>query len=450
MAKISVQAGSTGVSVNLFINSSTSTTGLGQAGIVFNAASFTCYYVRQRTTATPITLATSTVGNPWVTGGFIQIDSVNAPGWYNFDIPNIVLGTGSPFASVHFQGAANMAPLPLEIELTAWNNQDIVTGGLIAISSTGTLGSVSNVRGTSTVVLAAGTHTGVVIPVVQTASNVINVTGTATVVLWGGTHTGAVIPVIQTASVALVANNVGTATSVLLVDTVRTSTVSNFTAGALGRFFDLDAGQYSTSSAQSVVKQISDNAIGAGGAPTVAQITTAVWAKFGTGTVMLSTGTHTGAIIPNVLAINTSSDGRMANLDAAVSSRSVYAGGAVASVTAGVTTTSVADKTGYTLSVQNWSSAGDQMALTAAERTSLTTVIGTSVMSEAYRANGAAGSIAQLLYEALGHLGESVIVTTSTAVGGATKSIRKIDHTTTAATFLLNDTSSPTSITRNS
>lgn len=43
-------------------------------------------------------------------------------------------------------------------------------------------------------------------------------------------------------------------------------------------------------------------------------------------------------------------DTRIANLDAAVSSRSTYAGGAVASVTAGVTVTTNNDKTGYGLS----------------------------------------------------------------------------------------------------
>ena len=42
-------------------------------------------------------------------------------------------------------------------------------------------------------------------------------------------------------------------------------------------------------------------------------------------------------------------DTRIANLDAAVSSRSTYAGGAVASVTAGVTVTTNNDKSGYSL-----------------------------------------------------------------------------------------------------
>lgn len=284
MAKISVQAGSTGVSVNLFIQSSTATDGSGKTGLVFNSAGLTCYSMRQRTTATPVTLATSTVGNPWITGGFIEINSTAANGWYNFDIPNAVIGTGSPFASVHFQGASGMAPLPLEIELTAWNNQDPNAGGMTQLSSTGTLGSVSNVRGTATVILAAGVHTGAVVPIVQTASN--------------------------------------------------------------------------------------------------------------------------------ALSLTTSADGRMANLDVAVSSRST---------------------------------AGDAMALTSGERATVALAIGTSVMPESYRVAGSGASLAQMGYETIGHMGESIIA-------GTGKAVRKVDHTTTAMTFALTtDTSgNPTAITRTS
>lgn len=297
MAKLSVQAGSTGVSVNLFIQSSTATDGSGMGGLVFNAAGLTAYSIRQRTTATPITLATSTVGNPWVSGGFIEIDSTHAKGGYNFDIPNAVIGTGSPFATVALQGATAMAPLWLEIELTAWNNQDATAGGINNLSATGTLGSVLSLRTTATVQLQAGTHTAAVIPIVQTASALIQDLGTSTVVLNAGVHTGAIIPQVQTASNVLLSVNVGTASNVRTVDTVRTSTVSDFTAAALARYFDLDAGTYGTSSAQSVVKQIADNA---GAAATPAQIATAIWAKFGTGTVMLLSGTHSGAVIPVV------------------------------------------------------------------------------------------------------------------------------------------------------
>lgn len=86
-------------------------------------------------------------------------------------------------------------------------------------------------------------------------------------------------------------------------------------------------------------------------------------------------------------------------------------------------------------------STGDAMALTAGERTTLAGVVGTTVQTEAYRADGAAGSLAQMLYETIGHLGESSIAST-------TKTIKKVDGTTAAATFTLDDATTPTSITR--
>ena len=67
-------------------------------------------------------------------------------------------------------------------------------------------------------------------------------------------------------------------------------------------------------------------------------------------------------------ATNALSDVRLAQLDAAVSSRSTYAGGAVASVTASVTVGTNTDKTGYTLS------AAGITALWAALTAGLTTV----------------------------------------------------------------------------
>lgn len=65
----------------------------------------------------------------------------------------------------------------------------------------------------------------------------------------------------------------------------------------------------------------------------------------------------------------------------------------------------------------------------------------TTAMTESYRADGATGTLAQLLYEINAHLGEAAIV-------GTTKTINKVDGTTAAATFTLDSDTAPTSITR--
>ena len=65
----------------------------------------------------------------------------------------------------------------------------------------------------------------------------------------------------------------------------------------------------------------------------------------------------------------------------------------------------------------------------------------TTAITEAYRANGAAPTLAQFMSETLAHLGEA-------SISGTVKTIKKLDHSTTAETFTLNDSVSPTAITR--
>lgn len=131
--KLSIQVASTSQTVNIFIRDSSSTTGGGLTGLVFNTASLTAYYALPRATPVAITLATlAAVTSAYSSGGFKELDATNMPGWYRLDIPDAALASGR-FVSLHLKGATNMAPLPIEIELTGWNNQDAVRGGLTAL-----------------------------------------------------------------------------------------------------------------------------------------------------------------------------------------------------------------------------------------------------------------------------------------------------------------------------
>jgi len=132
MAKISVKSGTTSLTVNLFIMDSASTTGAGKTGLAYNTASLTAYYCLAGAAAAAITLATQTVTGAWSSGGFVEIDATNMPGWYRLDVPNAAIASGR-FSSIHLKGASGMAPLPLEIELTAVDNSDSVRGGLTAL-----------------------------------------------------------------------------------------------------------------------------------------------------------------------------------------------------------------------------------------------------------------------------------------------------------------------------
>lgn len=65
----------------------------------------------------------------------------------------------------------------------------------------------------------------------------------------------------------------------------------------------------------------------------------------------------------------------------------------------------------------------------------------TTALTESYRADGATGSVAQLLYE----INQSI---SDRSISGTTQTVNKIDGTTPALTHTLNSSSAPTSITR--
>lgn len=191
--KLSIVAGATSQSINIFIANSTSTTGAGLTGLVFNSSGLTAHYSFSGANAgsVAITLATlSLVTSAYSSGGFKEIDATNMPGWYRFDIPNAALATSKGRSvAIHLQGATNMAPLPIECELTGWDNQDAVHGGMSALPNTACTGNASLLTsgtGTDQVSVSAGkvllqaTQTGVTIPTVTTVTNQLTAAAIAT------------------------------------------------------------------------------------------------------------------------------------------------------------------------------------------------------------------------------------------------------------------------------
>lgn len=105
----------------VFVRDSSSTTGGGLTGLAYNSSGLTAYYHRDTdTTVTAISLVTMTVGT-FTSGGFKEIDATNMPGWYQFCPPNAAIASGAKSCAIHLKGATNMAPLPIEVQLTAVN-----------------------------------------------------------------------------------------------------------------------------------------------------------------------------------------------------------------------------------------------------------------------------------------------------------------------------------------
>ena len=116
--------------------------------------------------------------------------------------------------------------------------------------------------------------------------------------------------------------------------------------------------------------------------------------------------------------------------------------GAVGSVTGAVgsVTGAVGSVTGNVGGNVNGNVVGTVAGVTPSTAAQVAAVLTTQI-TEAYRANGAAPTMAQFMSEVLAHLGEA-------AISGTTKTILGFDHSTPAETFTLDDATNPSSITR--
>lgn len=135
--KRQVKKGSTSVRLKIFISDSSSTTGAGLTGLAYNSASLTWYYHRDdsgNAGGTQVTLASATKGT-FTSGGFVEIDSTNLPGWYEIGVPDAALASGANAVAMHLKGATNMAPLPIELELVSYDPNDAAALGLSRVDA---------------------------------------------------------------------------------------------------------------------------------------------------------------------------------------------------------------------------------------------------------------------------------------------------------------------------
>ena len=111
-----VYAGLTSQTIDIFLQDSSSSTGQGLSGLVFNSASLVASYRKGATgSRTAITLATQTVGGAFSSGGFVEIDATNMKGVYRLDIPNAAVDTEG-FVTLYLYGATNLLPTALRVD----------------------------------------------------------------------------------------------------------------------------------------------------------------------------------------------------------------------------------------------------------------------------------------------------------------------------------------------
>lgn len=132
MSRRKIKAGSTSISVPIFVQDTSSTTGAGLGSLVYNTSSLAARYRREGDSSwTSITLATMTLGT-WASGGFITSSGVT--GKYEFGVPNAALASGKTWCEIEIYGATNMLPVLLEFELDAVDYQDANSFGLSVFS----------------------------------------------------------------------------------------------------------------------------------------------------------------------------------------------------------------------------------------------------------------------------------------------------------------------------
>jgi hypothetical protein len=144
MAKLSIVAGATSQSINLFIQNSTSTTGAGLTAVAPAGGSLltgtTAYYSFSGANAGSVAISLSVLAattTAWTSGGIVTIDDTHMAGWVRLDIPNAVIAASKGRSvSGLIYGGTNMAPCPFEIELTGVDNQDAVHFGLSSLPNT--------------------------------------------------------------------------------------------------------------------------------------------------------------------------------------------------------------------------------------------------------------------------------------------------------------------------
>ena len=95
--------------------------------MVYNSASLVAYYFAgDLSNEVAISLASATLG-AFTSGGFVEVDATNMPGWYEIGIPNAALDAGNEVA-IQLRGATNMVPVNIYIELDTVDYQTAAFG----------------------------------------------------------------------------------------------------------------------------------------------------------------------------------------------------------------------------------------------------------------------------------------------------------------------------------
>jgi len=126
--KRKLTAGQTSVSLPIFVQDTSSTTGGGLSGLTSATSGLVAEYRRRGDSAwTAITLVAKTLGT-FTSGGIVADGALG--GAYELDVPNAACAAGVRWVVIRLRGATNMLPCLIEMELDAVDYQNATTFGL--------------------------------------------------------------------------------------------------------------------------------------------------------------------------------------------------------------------------------------------------------------------------------------------------------------------------------
>src|SRR3990167_5326800 len=241
--KISRQVGTASEVLSIFIQDSTVSTGAGLANVSASSVNFAWCRNNQAAISSGVCTAGGTLGT-YSVSTLTQLNSTSTLGWYQFSPPDVVFLSGRS-AILHLYGYPNMAPVPIEVELTAGTNQAINPVSVSTMATPVGVSSASVNLGISSAPILLGVST---LSVQVGVSSYSRDAGVSTIAV--------AQKLVGVSTIAVSEKLVGVSTIAAAQKLVGVSTV---TAAGLTNFFDTGVAFFSTAVVSSVVYEITTN-----------------------------------------------------------------------------------------------------------------------------------------------------------------------------------------------
>ncbi len=122
---------------------------LGATGLVFNTPNLVARYIRNNGASVSVPLVSQTIGGAWVAGGFCEIDPVNLPGFYRFDLPNEAIDNYTTALGIAIKGAVGTNGAYITAELEQSTTLISTTGYKLISDQLGANGALDVIKGSS-------------------------------------------------------------------------------------------------------------------------------------------------------------------------------------------------------------------------------------------------------------------------------------------------------------